>query len=45
MAAVRTLEAAHRKLTATALDTPLLFEQFCAIEAEEEGTVVGLPAG
>ncbi|MCQ4200361.1 hypothetical protein M4J06_003914 [Streptomyces coelicoflavus] len=37
-AAVRTLEAAHRKLTATALGTPLLFEQFCAIEAEESAT-------
>ncbi|MFE7815687.1 hypothetical protein ACFU5P_27870 [Streptomyces sp. NPDC057433] len=32
-AAVRTLEAAHRKLTATALGTPLLLEQFCGVEA------------
>ncbi|MFD7768142.1 hypothetical protein [Streptomyces sp. NPDC059787] len=31
-AAVRTLEAAHRKLTATALGTPLLLEQFCGTE-------------
>ncbi|MFD5878477.1 hypothetical protein [Streptomyces yangpuensis] len=28
-AAVRTLEAAHRKLTSLALGTPLLLEQFC----------------
>jgi hypothetical protein len=28
-AAVRTLESAHRKLTATALGAPLLLEQFC----------------
>ncbi|MFI8093782.1 hypothetical protein ACIF9R_36690 [Streptomyces sp. NPDC086080] len=31
-AAVRTLESAHRKLTSTALGTPLLLEQFCATE-------------
>ncbi|MDX3165789.1 hypothetical protein PV516_18565 [Streptomyces scabiei] len=34
-AAVRTLEAAHRKLTATALGAPLLFEQFCGVEDQE----------
>ncbi|GAA1111164.1 hypothetical protein [Streptomyces javensis] len=32
-AALRTLEAAHRKLTATALGAPLLLEQFCGGEA------------
>ncbi|MFF4409779.1 hypothetical protein [Streptomyces sp. NPDC001404] len=31
-AAVRTLAAAHRKLTATALGAPLLLEQFCSAE-------------
>jgi len=35
-AAIRTLEAAHRKLTATALGAPLLLEQFCAAEDDEE---------
>ncbi|MFG3157214.1 hypothetical protein ACGF7W_34850 [Streptomyces sp. NPDC048219] len=44
-AAVRTLEAAHRKLTATALGTPLLFEQFCTVEADEESAAAGPPAG
>lgn len=34
-AAIRTLEASHRKLTALALGSPLLLEQFCAVEAEE----------
>lgn len=38
-AAVRTLESAHRKLTATALGTPLLFEQFCG--TGEQPTVNG----
>ncbi|QKV98230.1 hypothetical protein HUT19_41660 (plasmid) [Streptomyces sp. NA02950] len=35
-AAVRTLEAAHRKLTATALGSPLLFEQFCGVEEADQ---------
>lgn len=35
-AAVRTLEAAHRKLTAIALGSPLLLEQFCAAEHPQE---------
>ncbi|MFF2571198.1 hypothetical protein [Streptomyces sp. NPDC058084] len=35
-AAVRTLEASHRKLTSTALGAPLLLEQFCAVEEDEE---------
>ncbi|GAB1329945.1 hypothetical protein [Streptomyces sennicomposti] len=35
-AAVRTLEAAHRKLTATALGAPLPFEQFCGGKDEQE---------
>jgi hypothetical protein len=35
-AAVRTLESAHRKLTATTLGTPLLLEQFCGVEAEDD---------
>ncbi|MEV8534681.1 hypothetical protein [Streptomyces sp. NPDC051211] len=34
-AAVRTLESAHRKLTALALGTPLLLEQFCAADGRE----------
>ncbi|CAL9672286.1 hypothetical protein SUDANB176_07490 (plasmid) [Streptomyces sp. enrichment culture] len=36
-AAVRTLEAAHRKLTALELGTPLLLEQFCGTEEESAG--------
>lgn len=40
-AAIRTLEAAHRKLTATALGAPLLLEQFCAVEDEEEQPAIG----
>ncbi|MEU9998149.1 hypothetical protein [Streptomyces sp. NPDC050848] len=39
-AAVRTLEAAHRKLTATALGSPLLLEQFCIPENPQD-TVAG----
>ncbi|MCZ0983942.1 hypothetical protein O1L60_45085 [Streptomyces diastatochromogenes] len=34
-AAIRTLEASHRKLTALALGSPLLLEQFCAVEDDE----------
>ncbi|GGQ34563.1 hypothetical protein GCM10010266_67280 [Streptomyces griseomycini] len=45
-AAVRTLEAAHRKLTATALGTPLLLEQFCGARTEEEADpAAARPAG
>ncbi len=36
-AAIRTLESAHRKLTATTLGTPLLLEQFCGVEDVSEG--------
>ncbi|MEU4038693.1 hypothetical protein [Streptomyces collinus] len=35
-AAIRTLEAAHRKLTGLALGAPLLLEQFCTVEDDEE---------
>ncbi|MER5302154.1 hypothetical protein ABT039_22225 [Streptomyces lasiicapitis] len=35
-AAVRTLEAAHRKLTSTALGAPLLVEQFCGTQDSEQ---------
>ncbi|MGW4615888.1 hypothetical protein ACWEJS_26980, partial [Rhodococcus triatomae] len=38
-AAVRTLESAHRKLTAMSLGTPLLLEQFCGARND------GLPQG
>ncbi|MEU5811234.1 hypothetical protein [Streptomyces sp. NPDC047718] len=34
-AAIRTLEAAHRKLTSTTLGTPLLMEQFCSTHHDE----------
>lgn len=45
-AAIRTLEAAHRKLTATALGTPLLLEQFCAVEpADEPESAAPQPTG
>ncbi|MFE5618306.1 hypothetical protein [Streptomyces sp. NPDC056524] len=40
-AAVRTLEAAHRKLTATALGSPLLLEQFC-IPEDPQGTAAAM---
>ncbi|MFI9723787.1 hypothetical protein ACIHFE_29705 [Streptomyces sp. NPDC052396] len=35
-AAIRTLAAAHRKLTASVLGTPLLLEQFCNTDHQEE---------
>lgn len=35
-AVIRTLESAHRKLTATALGVPLLLEQFCGADEEPE---------
>ncbi|MEU2453881.1 hypothetical protein ABZ605_27860 [Streptomyces sp. NPDC012765] len=36
-AVVRTLEAAHRKLTSLALGTPLLLEQFCPVHEDAPG--------
>lgn len=50
-ATIRTLESAHRKLTATVLGTPLLLEQFCTAEqppgrpARVVADVSGPPAG
>ncbi|MFD9607329.1 hypothetical protein [Streptomyces sp. NPDC059970] len=35
-AAVRTLAVSHRKLTSTALGAPLLLEQFCPVEDDED---------
>ncbi|MGY3847343.1 hypothetical protein ACWV2X_19160 [Streptomyces hydrogenans] len=39
-ATIRTLESAHRKLTATVLGTPLLVEQFCSAEQPQDAPPV-----